>query len=105
MKEFADFHSALNKASHETAGFMSSHLRNEAHASGWPTEVVRGMRVKYGKEGFENHVHDSHHALAQDLEYGVPGTSPTAAIRRSSNHTEEAEAFLHGRLAHHLGEI
>ena len=105
MKEIQAFHSALTKASHETSRMMSAQLRNEAHASGWPKEVTRTMRVKYGKEGFETHVHDAHHATAENLEYGTPSTQPTAAVRRFANRTQEAETFLHGRLSHHLGEL
>jgi hypothetical protein len=105
MKEFDSFHSALEKASHETSRAMTHQLRNEAHASGWPSHVVRKMNVKYGEEGFEAHVHDSHKATAHDHEYGTPDTQPTAAVRRTANRTQEAEKFLLGRINHHLGAL
>ena len=105
MKEIAAFHSALTKASHETSHFMSAHLRSEARASGWPTDVTNRMRVKYGKDGFEAHVHDTHKAAAENLEYGTPDTQPTAAIRRFGNRTQESEKFLLGRLSKHLGDL
>ena len=105
MKEIAAFHKALEHASHETSRVMTNHLRAEAHASGWPSHVVRNMKVRYGSEGFETHVHDAHHAAAQDLEYGTPSTQPTAAVRRFSNRTQDAEKFLLGRLSTHLGDI
>lgn len=105
MKEIEAFYSALTKASHETSHFMTAHLRAEAHASGWPTHVTRNLSVKFGEEGFETHVHDAHKADAQNLEYGTPGTEPTAAIRRFGNRTQEAEKFLLGRLSHHVGDL
>ncbi|CAB4166924.1 hypothetical protein UFOVP964_23 [uncultured Caudovirales phage] len=105
MKELDSFHSALQKASHETSRFMSSQLRNEAHASGWPSHIVSNMHVKYGEAGFEAHVHDSHKAEAKNLEYGTPSTQPSAAVRRYSNRTQEAEKFLLGRISHHAGNL
>jgi hypothetical protein len=105
MKEIQAFHSALKRASHETSQMMSTKLRHEARASGWPSHVVRNMRVSYGEAGFETHVHDAHKAEADNLEYGTTNTQPTAAVRRFANRTDEAETFLHGRLSHHLGEL
>jgi hypothetical protein len=78
---------------------LGAHLRTEARKSNWPDEVVRGMGVGYKKgEGFSALVHESHKATALDLEYGVPGVSPTAAIRRFANRTNEAEKFISKRL-------
>ena len=105
MKEIHAFKAALTRASHETSRLMSSHLRSEAHASGWPKEVTRRMKVTYGKDGFQAHVHDSHKAVADDLEYGTPSTRPTAAVRRFSNRTKEADTFLAGRLNQILGDL
>jgi hypothetical protein len=105
MKEIQAFHDALTKASHETSAFMTMHLRSEADASGWPSKVVRNMGVTYGKEGFEAHVHNAHENVAKDFEYGTTSMRPTAAVRRFSTRTQEADTFLHGRLSHHLGEI
>ena len=105
MKEFDAFHSALEKASHETSRVMTHQLKSEAHASGWPSHVVRKMSVKYGEEGFEAHVHDSHEAIAKDHEYGTPSIKTTAAVRRTANRTQEAEKFLLGRISHHLGAL
>jgi hypothetical protein len=99
------FHSALEKASHETSRVMTHQLKLEAHASGWPSHVVRNMSVKYGEEGFQAHVHDSHEGTAHELEYGTTSTQPTAAVRRFSNRTQEAEKFLVGRLNKHVGNL
>jgi len=105
MKEIDSFHSALEKASHETSRVMSHHLKAEAHASGWPSHVVNKMHVKYGDEGFQAHVHDAHKDIAHDYEYGTPDSQPTAAVRRFANRTQEAEKFLLGRIHHHLGAL
>jgi hypothetical protein len=105
MKEIEAFHSALSKASKDASRFMTAQLRNETRANDWPEHVTNSTNVKYGKNGFEAHVHDAHLDEAKNHEYGVPGKAPTAAIRRFSNRTEEAQKFLVGRLSKHLGEL
>jgi hypothetical protein len=105
MKEIHAFKSALHQASHETSHFMTAHIRAEAHASGWPSEVTRGLHVKYGENGYQAHVHDSHKEIAHNLEYGTPDTQPTAAVRRYANRTHEAETFLVGRMSKILGNL
>jgi hypothetical protein len=105
MKEIAAFHSALHKASHETSGMMTAHLRSETEASGWPSHISQHMGVTYGEHGFEAHSHDAHKSEVENLEYGTPSTEPSAAIRRFSNRTREFDTFLSGRLGHHLGEV
>jgi len=102
MKEIHAFHSAITKASHETSRLMSARLREEAHASGWPSHVVKSLGVSYSKEGFQTHVREAHHAEALDHEYGTPSSQPNAAIRRSTNSTHEAEHFLTNRIYKHL---
>jgi len=98
-------HSAIKNSSHETARLMTSHLRVEAHNSGWPEHVARSLHVKHGDDGFTSHVHDAHHSDAMNVEYGTPSTQPNAAIRRSSNRTEQAESFFMKRLTNHLGGL
>jgi hypothetical protein len=93
------FESAIHKASIDATRMMGAHLRTQARKSNWPDEVVRGMGVGYKKgQGFSAHVHESHKAKALDLEYGTPGNSPTATIRRFANRTNEAEKFISKRL-------
>jgi len=83
---------------------MSAQLRAEAKASGWPSKIVSGLHVRYtSNDGFTAHVHPSHFADAQDLEYGTPGRRPTYAIRRFSNRLSESEEFLTSRLFARLG--
>ena len=96
-------HSAIHSASVETSRFLSAHLRGEARASGWPDHIVRHMSVSYSGDGFNVHAHNQHHSEIGNLEYGTPGTQPTAAIRRFANRTGEAEQFFAGRVAARLG--
>jgi hypothetical protein len=105
MKEIDNFVKAVHAASHEASKVMSSQLRSEARASGWPEHVVRSMHVKYDSGKFTSHVHPAHAAEAADLEYGTPNQRPTAAIRRAANRTQEAEKFLVGRLSRRVGKL
>lgn len=104
MKEIQDFRNAIHQASNETAHLMTAHLRSEAHASGWPSEVSRRIKVTHNNGSFDVHAHESVEAHVHDLEYGTPDHRPTAAIRRYSNRTNEAEHFLVGRISKILGE-
>lgn len=82
---------------------MSAHVRAETRASGWPEDIVRGMHVKYTDGQFSVHSHPDHKDDVLNLEYGTPDSQPTAALRRYSNRTSEAQKFLLGRTAVHLG--
>jgi hypothetical protein len=105
MKEFAAFHSALKTANHESAKFMTAHTRAEAHNSGWPAHLTNSLRVNYTPEGFKTHSHSGHHTEVTNLEYGLPGKGPNAALRRSANKMGQAESFLLKRLEKHMGEL
>lgn len=93
---------AIHKASHETSRLVGAHLRAEAKASGWPSNVAHSMSVNYSKDGFAVHVDEKHHATALDHEYGTPDLQPSAAIRHTANRTAEHEHFLVNRLHKHL---
>ena len=54
---------------------------------------------------FEVHVHDNHISEANDLEYGTTSSRPTAAIRRSTNRTQDADAFFMKTLHKVIGEL
>lgn len=95
--------SALNHAGQDTTHYLSAHLRQEAAESGWPSHVVNTLRVEHKDGSFSATVHDNHLAEALDYEYGTPSMRPTAAIRRASNRTKEAEHFYVNRLMKHLG--
>ena len=105
MKEIKAFKDALHHASNETAHYMTAHLRSEAHASGWPSHIIRNMHVSHEAGSFDVHVHDDHKNHAHELEYGTPDSRPTAAVRRFSNRTTEAEKFLVGRMSQMLGKL
>jgi hypothetical protein len=96
-------HTSLDKSSHETAKYLSSHLRNEATAAGWPDHIVSGMKVHYHEGEFKIAANKKHTKEINDLEYGTQDSRPTAAMRRFSNDTSEAEEFLVGRMLKHMG--
>ena len=96
---------SLHKAAIETTRFMSAQLRAEARASGWPSHIVRNLHVTHSDGAFSVHTSKTHRAEAMNLEYGTPSTQPTAAIRRFSNRTAEAEKFLLGRTIKHFGGL
>jgi len=98
-------HSAVEQAAKHTSRYMTGQLRKEAKASGWPRHIVGNMGVVYDDKKFQVHVHDRHLSEAQDLEYGTERSRPTAAIRRSSNRTKEAEKFFIGALHKIVGEL
>ena len=99
------FNNAIKAASHETTRLMSAHLRSEAQASGWPSDVSRTLRVSHGSDGFEVNVSKKHYETAMDLEYGTPDTQPTAAVRRFKNRQAESEHFFVNRLEKHFGDL
>lgn len=105
MKEIKAFKDALHTASNDAARFMTAHLRSEAHASGWPSDISSKMHVSHKDGSFDVHVHEKHLDHALDLEYGTPDTQPTAAIRRFANRTQEAEHFIVGRMSRMLGDL
>lgn len=95
--------SALSHASQDTTHYLSAHVKQEAAESGWPSHLVKTLRVEHKNGFFVTTVHDNHLAEALDYEYGTPHMRPTAAIRRASNRTKEAEHFYVNRLMKHLG--
>lgn len=98
MKQ-AHVHSAVSKASKETSFLMSARVRNEAHASGWPTHIARSLNVG---DNFSVNVHHTHHGETLDHEFGTPSSQPNRAIHRASNRTSPAEAFFVKRLFKHI---
>jgi len=93
---------AIRKASKETSFLMSARVRNEAHASGWPTHLARSLHVAHGPEGFTVHAQHKHHADVLNQELGTPSTQPNRAIHRSANRTTPAEHFFVKRLFKHI---
>lgn len=105
MKEIKAFKDALHHASNDTSRLMTAQIRSEAHASGWPSSVIRRMKVTHKDGSFDVHVHEKDYDKALDLEYGTPDTQPTAALRRFNNRTHDAEDFLLGRISKALGDM
>ena len=98
-------HSAIEHAAKQTSRYMTGQLRRETKASGWPRQVSANMGVIYDNKKFEVHVHDNHISEANDFEYGTTSSRPTAAIRRSTNRTQDADAFFMKTLRKVVGEL
>lgn len=98
-------HSAINEAAKQTSRYMTGQIRKEAKASGWPRHIAANMGVVYDDNRFQVHVHDRHFEEAQTLEYGTETQRPTAAIRRASNRTKEADQFFTSTLRSIVGEL
>ena len=103
IEYFKNFKQALETSGHETAMFMSSRLRSDARALGWPEEVAGNLHLKHSDGGFHVHAHESHKDKVLDLEYGTPTSQPTAAIRKFNNRYHEFDNFLIKRAGHHVG--
>ena len=98
-------HSAIEQAAKQTSRYMTGQLRKEAKASGWPRHIQANMGVVYEDNKFTAHVHERHADEAAALEYGTEHTRPTAAIRRFSNRTKEADQFFIHSLKKIVGEL
>lgn len=98
-------HSAIEEAAKHTSRYMTGQLRKEAKASGWPRHIVGNMGVTYDDKRFQVHVHDRHFEEAQRLEYGTEHDRPTAAIRRSTNRTQDADKFFTSTFRKIVGEL
>lgn len=89
---------AYEEALSATAEDMTKEIRGNALMHGWDSDVVDNMHVEYSEEsGFKVKVHPDYHDRAFMHEYGRPGVSPTAVIRKFSNReaTESDKAFIH----------
>ena len=102
VRQITKLKPAFLNAARETAQFMTVDLRNEIQASGWSNSLVNSIKVSYINNHLDVHIPSKHKALADNWEYGTPSRQPTAAIRRFSNRTEEAEKFLLKRVKSHL---
>ena len=94
MKKLAD---AARKIANQTSLLMTSDLRQSAMDNGWSTEVASNTHIMYDGKSYLVDVRSDLESQAMDLEYGTPDTRPTAAVRKYSNNTQDAEnAFITG---------
>lgn len=90
----------FDKAFQDTAKDMTEELRKNALNSGWHKDVVENMSVEYD-DGFKVKVHPDYEERAFKHEFGSPGVSPTAVIRKYQNKNTEAEAAFFTHLDRH----
>lgn len=89
------------RAAHDTAAFMTADLRQRALSSGWQPDVVNGMNVQFGDNGFQVDIHEDHQEQAWIHEYGSERDRPTAVIRKYANVDSDAKnMFMHNLAAH-----
>lgn len=91
MKSFID---SLDKASKDAARHMQRDLRRQARAHGWNSDVVKKTFVEYDGETYKVKVPSSHADQAFVHEFGRPGTSPSATIRKFDKSASAKKAFF-----------
>lgn len=93
---------AFDKAFHDTANDMTEELRNNALSSGWHKDVVNNMSVKYSEnDGFVVDIHPDYSERAFIHEFGSPGNTPTAVIRKFKNKDSKSESKFFTHLDRH----
>jgi hypothetical protein len=100
MKHLRD---AIEKASHDTAAYVTADLRHSARESGWDEEVVSNLRVHHGEDGYNVMVPDDLKDRAFVHEFGDEKTPPSAAIRKYSNNHSVAAQVMLKNIEKHLG--
>lgn len=92
---------ASNKASQDTASFMTHQLRLSALQHGWDRDVVENTHVEYSGKKFTVKVHGDYADRAFVHEYGSETQRPTAVIRKYTNDTAVAEGTLVSQINEH----
>jgi hypothetical protein len=93
---------AFDKAFHDTAKDMTEELRQNALDGGWHADVVNNMSVKYSEnDGFVVDIHPDYSDRAFMHEFGSPGKSPTAVIRKYRNKDTKSESSFFNHLERH----
>jgi len=100
VKRLAD---SARKIANQTSLLMTSDLRQSAMDNGWGAEVASNTHVMYDGKSYLIDVRSDLESQAMDLEYGTPSTRPTAAIRKYSNNTQDAENAFVTALEKELG--
>jgi hypothetical protein len=86
---------ATQKATQDTARYMTSQLRSQAQQSGWDPEVASTLNVVHENGKFQAKIPSSHADRAFVHEYGNENIKPTAAIRKFMNNPKNVEdAFM-----------
>ena len=90
----AKYKKALTASGSDTAKMMTAQLRKEAADSGWPSDIVNGIKVRFTNNGFKFDVPPKYKKSVDDLQYGTSENQPNRVFHRVANRTEEAQKFL-----------
>jgi len=85
---------ALEKAAHNAASYMTVDLRNRAIEAGWHSDVANNLNVTFDGKNFNSHVHPDYAERAFEHEFGTETKRGTAVMRKfASNHADGERAF------------
>jgi hypothetical protein len=94
---------AIQKASHDTAAYMTMSVRNSARLHGWDSKEASSLRVRYQDGSFGIHAEGDHSEKALTKEFGTELHRPTAVMRKYANNPINAESVFLDRLNKHAG--
>ena len=100
MKKYID---AIHKAAHDTAGYMTSEVRQSALQHGWNNEVANSITVDYKDGDFHHSVAPEHEEAAWVHEYGTENERPTAVLRKYGGNADHLDSAFMMSLSKHLG--
>lgn len=89
---------ATQEAAQAATGKATAALRRSAYEAGWPGRAASSLQIQYA--GGKWAVTGS--SAAADEEYGGPGRTPNAAVRRYANHSKTLEKAFLGELSDRL---
>jgi hypothetical protein len=95
---------AHERATTDTALFMTADLRERARAQGWEDKVVRKLRVVHKDGQFNVRFPASVGDQAWIAEYGDPDNTPKATIRKYDTTPDTMSKFLGERFVQHMGD-
>lgn len=98
MIDTRDIEQAIAKAADKTTRHMTAAVRRDAFNSGWPSHVVRRLKVVHNDGQFSVTYPESLEAHVSALEYGTSSTSPSPVIRRFNNRLDGHKDRFHKNL-------
>lgn len=97
--------SDADDALEETAEELTTLLRQELTANGWPIEQVMSVSVVYDGKKFDYSFSGDYSESAQSTEFGTEKVRPHPVIRRFFNKTQVFEKVYLRNLEEKLGDL
>ena len=101
MKRLVD---AAQRATQDTARFMTMQLRHSALNNGWDSDVVDNIYVVHKDGKFSTHVHPDYSDRAFVHEFGDENRRPTAVMRKYANDPEISKQAFATSMSKHWGK-